>query len=79
MHNERCMRLAAERDGSGFAGGQKGFAEREHVFLPSAFLGLVSVTIAVAGGWLVSSNIFHNSHHTQVAFSIYGQVFCIFF
>lgn len=57
MHDERYMHLGAEHDGSGSAGGQKGFVEREHIFLSSTFLGLVSIALLV-GGWLVPSSIF---------------------
>lgn len=71
MHDERFMHLGAEHDGSGFAGGQKGFVEREHVFLSSTFLGLVSATLLL--GVASVQQHFHNSHDNQFAFSMYGQ------
>lgn len=73
MHDERCMHLRAERDGSGFAGGQKGFVECEHVFLPAPFLGLVSVTLLL-GGWLVSSSIFIANSTIKLCFLCMGKL-----
>lgn len=69
MHDERYMNLEAERDGSGFAGGRKGFAEREPFFLSSTFLGLVSVTLLLGGRFV--SSIFITLH-----FVMYRQAFC---
>lgn len=73
MHDVWYMHIGVKRDGSGFAGGQKGFLDREHFFLSSTFLGLVSVT-PLPGGWLVSSSIFIIYTTIKLHFSWMGKL-----